>query len=126
MELEEITGAIIGAAIAVHRALGPGFVESVYEEALGIELSHRDLGFERQLQVPISHRGQRVGVHRIDLLVEGAIVVELKSLQEIQDIHFVIVRSYLRATDRRHALVINFGKSKLEVRRVTTREEGHN
>ncbi len=126
MELEEITGAIIGAAIAVHRALGPGFVESVYEAALGVELSHRDIGFERQLQVPISYRGEPVGVHRIDLPVAGSIVVELKAVQEIQDIHFVIVRSYLRATDRRHALVINFGKSKLEVRRVATRENRDN
>jgi len=122
VEREDLTGAIIGAAIAVHRALGPGFVESVYEHALAIELSHRAIVFETQVQVPISYCGQRVGVHRLDLLVAGEVVVELKAVQEIQDIHFVVVRSYLQAVQRRHALVLNFAKAKLEVRRVTTRD----
>ena len=121
MELEDLTGAIIGAAIEVHRELGPGFLESVYENALAVELRHRDIPFLKQHEVPILYRGVEVGRHRLDLFVCDQVVVELKTVKEIAPIHFIIARSYLRAVDREHALLLNFAKPTLEVKRATPR-----
>ena len=121
MQEEGLTGRIIGAAVAVHRQLGPGFLESIYENALAIELERRGLRFERQRIVPILYEGQEVGQHRLDLLVEDRIVVELKAVKEISDIHFVITRSYLCALVREHGLILNFAKPVVEVRRVKSR-----
>ena len=118
LEHEKLTGEIIGAAIEVHRALGPGFLESVYETALVVELRHCGLCFERQLSVPIVYRGVEVGLHRIDLFVADEIVVELKTIKELLNEHFAIVRSYLRAAGRDHGLLLNFAKPTLEVKRV--------
>lgn len=118
LEHEELTGAIIGAAIAVHRELGPGFVEAVYENALAIELRARDVRHVRQLEVAVIYRGVEVGLHRLDLLVDQTIVVELKATKQIADAHFAVVRSYLRASGRTHGLILNFAKPTLEVKRV--------
>jgi GxxExxY protein len=119
MELEELTGKIIGAAIAVHRELGPGFLESVYEEALCVELTGLGLKFRRQACVPIHYRGKQVGEHRLDLLVNDLVVVELKAISAFEDIHFATVRSYLKATDRQHGLLLNFATLILTVKRVS-------
>ena len=118
LEHEERTGSILGAAIEVHQALGPGFLESVHEKALAIELEARGVRFERQLAVPILYRGAEVGWHRLDLLVAGSLVVELKEVKTIEDVHFAVVRSYLRATERRHGLILNVAKPTLLVKRV--------
>jgi len=119
MELEELTGKIIGAAIAVHRELGPGFLESVYEEALCVELTGLGLKFQRQAWVPILYRGKQVGEHRLDLLVDDLVVVELKVINAFEDIHFATVRSYLKATDRQHGLLMNFATLTLTAKRVS-------
>lgn len=119
LEHEALTEKIIGAAIAVHRTLGPGFVESVYENALVVELRRRGLRAAQQLETPVLYRGEEVGKHRLDLLVEGTIVVENKAIKEVEDIHFVIVRSYLKAVGLRHGLILNFAQSTLQVKRVT-------
>lgn len=121
LEHEELTGRIIGAAIAVHKAPGPGFVESFYENAFVIELRYRDIVFQRQLLVPVIHRGAEVGMHRLDLLVDGKVVVELKAVKQILDIAFSITRSYLRAVNSDHGLILNFAKTPLEVKRVMAR-----
>ena len=118
LEHEEITGKIIGAAIEVHRTLGPGFVESIYENALLVELRHRGIQFQRQVSVPVLYRDVEVGLHRLDLLVTGIIVVELKAVKAITDAHFAFVRSYLRAIGREHGLILNFAKPTLEIKRV--------
>ena len=118
LEHEELSGRIIAAAIGVHRTLGPGFLESIYEEALSIELRERRLGFERQRLVPVVYDGVTVGEHQLDLFVENAMVVELKAIKAIEDVHFAIVRSYLKAVHRRHGLILNFGRSRLDIRRV--------
>jgi GxxExxY protein len=122
---QELTGSVIGAAIEVHRALGPGFLESVYENALAIELKARGICFERQLDVPIRYRESEVGLHRLDLLVAGLIVVELKAVKALDDVHFAVVRSYLRATGREHGLILNFAKPTLEIKRVIASEPPH-
>ena len=121
LEHAELTGKIIGAAIEVHRRLGPGFLESIYENALVIELRKCGLKVEQQVEVVVKYDGMEVGTHRLDLFVEGKIVVELKAIKEVEDVHFAIVKSYLRAVGREHALLINFAKPTLEVRRVICR-----
>ena len=119
---EELTGKIIGAAIEVHKALGPGFVESVYENALVLELRARDVPVQRQLTVPVIYRGSEVGLHRLDLFVAEQIVVEIKAIRGLEDVHFAVVRSYLRAVGRQHGLILNFAKPTLETKRVIASE----
>ncbi len=121
LEHEDITGKIIGAAIEVHKHLGPGFVESIYENALALELRSRRIPLQRQLAVSVLYRDVEVGLHRLDLLVEDRIVVELKAVKELSDNHFVVVRSYLRALELDHALILNFAKATLHVKRVSGR-----
>jgi GxxExxY protein len=118
LEHEELTNKIIGCAIEVHKKLGPGFIESIYENAFIIELKRKELPFERQKEVVIQYDGNEVGKHRLDLIVADTIVVELKAMRNIEDIHFVIVRSYLKALGKEHGLLINFSKKVLEVKRV--------
>jgi len=122
LEHEELTGRIIGAAIEVHREIGPGFLESVYEAALCIELRHRSIPFERQVPVPVIYKGVEVHLHRLDLFVANEIVVELKAVKELVPVHFAVARSYLRAAGREHGLVLNFARTKLEVKRAIARE----
>jgi len=85
---KELSSRVIEAAIAVHTALGPGFIESVYVSALSVELEARGIGFERQKVVRVQHRGIEVGEHRLDLLVEKCLLVELKAVKELEDIFF--------------------------------------
>lgn len=123
LECEELTGSLIGAAIAVHRELGPGFIESVYGNALDVEMRHQQIPFVRQLGVPVLYRGVEVGMHRLDLLVADEIVVELKAVKELADVHFAVVRSYLRATQNKHGLILNFAKYTLEAKRVVALQD---
>jgi GxxExxY protein len=118
LEHGEQTGKIIGAAIDVHKELGPGFLESLYGNALCIELRRRDIPFAREISVPVVYRGVEIGLHRLDLLVFAEIVVELKAIRRLADIHFVTVRSYLHALGKEHGLLLNFANTTLEVKRV--------
>jgi GxxExxY protein len=115
---EALTERIIGAAIEVHRRLGPGFLESVYEKALIIELQKRGLALVNQMEVIVIYDDKEVGRHRLDLLVEDTIVVDLKAIKNLEDIHFAMVRSQLRAAGRQHGLLLNFAKTTLECKRV--------
>jgi GxxExxY protein len=117
-EHQDLTERIIGAAIEVHRRLGPGFLESIYENALVIELRKRGMCVEQQLRLIIKYDDIPVGVHRLDLLVEQTIVIEMKAIKDLEDVHFATVRSYLNAAGLRHGLLMNFNKVKLEVKRV--------
>jgi GxxExxY protein len=113
-----LTGRIIGAAIEVHRALGPGFLESIYEAALCVEMEEAGLRVERQKALPVFYRNRVVGEHRLDLLVEDSVVVELKAVRAIEPIHYAVVRSYLKALDLQDALILNFATNPLTVRRA--------
>src|SRR6267154_2377191 len=115
---EELTGRIIACAIAVHKALGPGFLESIYETSLVVELKRAGLKVEQQKILPVRYRDVLVGEHRLDLLVEDKIVVELKAISELEDIHFAIVPSYLKASGLEHGLLLNFATMPLTVKRV--------
>jgi len=115
---ENLSKKIIGAAIKVHRELDPGFLESIYEEALKVEFSEQGLHFDSQKEIKIEYLGVEVGRHRLDLIVENEIIVELKAVKELGDIHFVQLRSYLKATGLKVGLLLNFSKPTLEVKRV--------
>jgi len=121
MELEELTGRVIGCAIAVHRELGPGFVETIYENALIVELRHMEIPFQAQGERPIFYRGEMVGLQRFDLLVAEQLVVELKTLKALEAIHFAQVRSYLKALRLNHGLLFNFASMPLTIKRVIYR-----
>ena len=118
---EELTGKIIACAIAVHKALCPGFLESVYEAAMLIELRHAGLRVESQKSVRIHYRGAVVGEHRMDLLVEDLIMTELKAISGLEKIHFSIARSCLKAAGLEHGLLFNFATMPLTVKRVIYR-----
>ncbi len=113
-----LTERIIAAAIRVHKEIGPGFLEIMYEEALAIELASSGITFERQKLLPIFYREHLIGEHRLDLLVEGSVIVELKAISALEDIHFAIVRSYLKASNLTDALLLNFATARLTVKRV--------
>jgi GxxExxY protein len=123
LEHEELTHAIIGAAIDVHKNLGPGFLESIYLNALCIELAQRKLEFERELSLLVRYQSLPVGTHRVDLMVQQQIVVELKAIRALENVHFAVVRSYLRAAGLDHGLLLNFSRVTLEVRRVSAKPD---
>ena len=118
LEHEQLTDKIIGCAIEVHKKLGPGFLESIYENAFIIELQKQNFKVERQREVIIKYDGVEVGRHRLDLIVDDTIVVELKAVKNIEDVHFAIVKSYLKALGKEHGLIINFSQKVVEVKRV--------
>jgi GxxExxY protein len=110
---DELTEQIIGAAIEVRRALGPGLLESIYEEALCHELTLRGVRFERQVPADVLHKGHVIAGQRLDLLVEGVVVVEIKSAKKLPEVATAQALSYLKATKLRRALLINFGEQTL-------------
>ena len=107
--LDQITEEIIGAAIEVHRALGPGLLESAYEACLAFELAERGLKLKQQTPVPVQYRDVKLDVgYRLDLLVEGSVIVEIKAVDSLQPVHQAQLLSYLRLSGRRVGLLINF------------------
>ncbi|HEY4179228.1 MAG TPA: GxxExxY protein [Kofleriaceae bacterium] len=109
-ETEDVARVVMDAAFTVHRALGPGFVESVYEEAMAVELERLAVPFARQLLVPILYRGTLVGQHRLDMLVADCLVVEIKAVPSATPPqHLAQIISYLKATERDLGLLLNFG-----------------
>jgi GxxExxY protein len=114
---KQITQGIIAAAIRVHRALGPGFLESVYEEALAVEFALSGIQYVRQKAIALFYKDHQVGEHRLDFLVDDKIVVELKAISALDDIHFAIGRSYLKATNLEDGLLLNFATAPLTIKR---------
>ena len=118
LELKELTGKIIGCAIEVHKKLGPGFLESIYQAALPMELIKQDLRIEAQKGIKILYDDKEIGFHRLDLVVEEQVIVELKTVTEFNDSHLAQLRSYLKATGLKVGLLLNFAKETLKVKRV--------
>ena len=106
--LSGLTSVIIGAAIEVHRVLGPGLLEPLYETAMSIELEDRGLAFTRQIHVPAYYKGRLLGQYRVDLIVEGLVLVEIKSVATILPVFEAQLLTYLRLTGKRVGLLINF------------------
>lgn len=110
---DEITEKIIGAAIEVHRELGPGLLESIYEEALCYEFELQNIKFERQTPADIVYKEKTIKGQRIDLLVEGEIIVEIKAANKLPEVAMSQLISYLKATNLKRGLIINFNEKKL-------------
>lgn len=114
-DLNDLTHRIIGAAIAVHRELGPGLLESLYQEAFTMELGANELGFEAQLAIPAFYRGVRLnGGYRIDFLVEGQVVVELKAAERHEPVFTAQLLTYMKLTSCQIGLLINFNVPRLK------------
>lgn len=107
-DMDQLTEAVIGAAIEVHRHLGSGFQERTYERALSVELRLRGIAYQTQVMVNLDYKGENIGDGKIDLLVEGCLVVELKAVSELHDAHKNQVLAYLKATEFNLGLLINF------------------
>ena len=127
MNENEIADKVIGAAIEVHRHLGPGLLESAYDECLCYELSRNGLSFERQVRLPIDYKGLRLDcAYRLDLVVENLLIVELKAVDALLPIHKAQLLTYLRAAEKHVGLLINFNVSLLKngIKRVANDFKG--
>jgi len=113
-----LTEVILGCVIRVHQALGPGFVEKIYRRAVVIELQKHGLFVEVEKRVRICYDGQIVGMHVLDVVVEGQIILELKTVDALSKAHYAQVRSYLKATGLETGLLINFSGARADYRRV--------
>ncbi len=113
----EITGPVIGAAIEVHKILGPGFLESVYEEAFAIELGLRNVSYERQRSIDVFYKGKVAKQFVCDFIIEDIVVVELKALSQLGDVEKAQILNYLKATKLPVGLLLNFGAQSLEFKR---------
>jgi GxxExxY protein len=119
-ELTRLSEQVIGAAIAVHRELGPGFLESIYDKALRLELDARGIPFECEVPVAVMYRGVAIPGQRVDFVVDGRLIVEIKAVVAVEPIHVAQVLSYLKTTKLRLGLLVNFHERLLAhgVRRV--------
>ena len=115
--LENLSRKLIGASISVHKALRPGFLESTYETALCVELRYQKIRYEKQKPIKTYYRNVPVGTHRIDLLVENQVILELKTVEAFDRIHFAQVKSYLKATGLHLGLLLNFNNPILQIKR---------
>ena len=123
MDINKLTGLVIGAAIEVHKALGPGLLESAYEECLcrELELELRGIPFERQKELPIEYRGAKLDCgYRLDIVVAGKLILELKACENLQPIHEAQLLTYLKLTGIKYGLLINFNVPVLKdgIRRI--------
>ena len=116
--LSPLTKEIIGSAIAVHRALGPGFTERIYAKALQHELRERKIPFLTEQPIRVRYKDQLLGTHRLDLIVHEEVVVELKAVYEINNFHIAQMLSYLKAGGKGLGLILNFARGTLAIRRV--------
>jgi GxxExxY protein len=114
----EVTRKIIGAAMKVHSTLGNGFQEAIYQRALDIEMAKCGLLSQRELEMPIYYDGQEIGYRRVDFFVEGKVMVEIKALTALEDVHLAQAINYLEAYGMEVGLLINFGAKSLQYRRV--------
>ncbi len=114
---KDLTYNIIGAAMEVHRTLGPGFLESVYELALAHEFGLRNISFQRQAELQVDYKGIAAGVFRADFVVEDKVILELKAAKQLTEIHEAQLLNYLKGTDYRVGLLLNFGAPSLQYKR---------
>jgi GxxExxY protein len=118
----EITKRIIGCAMNVHSILGNGFQEVIYQRALGIEFSENSLKFQRELEMDVFYKEKQIGTRRVDFLVEEKIIVELKAIIQLEEVHLAQAINYLEAYNLEIGLLINFGAKSLEFKRLLNRK----
>ena len=119
--LSRLTGRVIGAAQRVHRELGPGFEEVIYQRSLTLEFAAGDLDFSREVWIDVHYRGEKVGRKRVDFVVgddTGDVLVEIKAKNALEDVDFVQTLSYLKASGQEVALLLNFGAKRLGIKRI--------
>lgn len=114
----DITDKVIGAASKVHKELGPGLVEKLYQRALKIELSKKGVNAEREKRINMRYNGVNIGFDKVDFDVENKVLVEIKAVSELSEIHRAQMISYLKSSGRRVGLLINFGRIRLELKRI--------
>lgn len=123
--LSELTGKIIGCAMEVHRILGNGFQEVIYQRALAKEMSIQGLEFSREHEMTIFYKGDEIGTRRVDFFVEGKVMVELKAIIQLEDVHLAQAINYLESYGLEIGLLINFGNTSLQFKRVMKPNKNH-
>lgn len=118
MEINQLTHKIIGCCMEVHRTLGNGFQEVVYQRALAIEFRLQNLAFEREKEMPLEYKGEDIGTRRVDFFVESSVMVEIKAVEQILDVHKAQAINYCEAYKIADGLLINFGGTSLEYKRL--------
>ena len=118
MKFEDITGRVIGCAMKVHSTLGNGFQEVIYQRCMAIEMRKQGINYRREFEMPIIYDGQRVGTRRVDFYVENNIMVELKAVITLEDVHLAQAKNYLEAYNVDVGLLINFGARSLQFKRL--------
>jgi GxxExxY protein len=118
MKYEDLTRKIIGCAMEVHKQIGNGFQEVIYQRALAIELQLQELNFSREQEMQINYKGHEIGTRRVDFFVENVIMVELKAIINLEDVHLAQAMNYVEAYDLEIGLLINFGSKSLQFKRV--------
>ena len=116
--LSDLTGKIINCAIEVHKYLGNGFQEVIYQRALAIEFDLQNIRFEREFEMPLFYKGEPIGTRRVDFFVDGKVMVELKAIIQLEDVHLAQAINYLEAYKMEVGLLVNFGSKSLEFKRV--------
>lgn len=114
----EITEKIIGCSMKVHRTLGNGFQEVIYQRALAIEMDSGSLSFEREKEQVVFYKGVEIGTRRVDFLVEGKVLVEIKALTNLEEVHLAQAKNYLEAFNLKVGLLVNFGAKSLQFKRI--------
>ena len=122
----ELTGKIIGCAMEVHKILGNGFQEVIYQRALSIEMTNQGLGFSREHEMDINYKGERIGGRRVDFFVEEQIMVEIKAVIQLEDVHLAQAINYLEAYGLDIGLLINFGSRSMQFKRVMKPNKKYN
>ncbi|MFH1201734.1 MAG: GxxExxY protein [Candidatus Omnitrophota bacterium] len=117
-EINTLSKKIIGLTIEVHKNLGPGFVEKIYQKALVYELKKNGINFVEEANIGVHYKNLELGYQRIDFMIENEVMIELKSVSEINEIHEAQMISYLKTTNKRLGLILNFAKKRLDIKRI--------
>ena len=121
----DLTAKIIGAAMEVHKILGNGFQEVIYQRALAIELENQKISFVREQEMQIEYKSKDIGTRRVDFFVENKVMVEIKAIIQLEDVHLAQAINYLEAYNLEIGLLINFGSKSLEFKRVMRKQKNH-
>lgn len=122
MKYSELTGKVIGCAMEVHKTLGCGFQELIYQRALAIELQHHSVSYAREVEIPLFYRERPIGTRRVDFMINDFLLVELKAVAKLEDAHLAQAINYLEAFKLEVCLLINFGAPSMEFRRLENRK----
>ena len=118
----DLTSQIIGCAMEVHNHLGNGFQEVIYQRALAIELKLKDIAYEREFEMQLHYKGEQIGTRRVDFFIDGEVMVELKAVIQLEDVHLAQAINYLEAYNMEVGLLINFGSKRLDFKRVMNKK----